>query len=660
MIVENLGAAGPADVETLAIIREHGLADAFSPEVLADARAAIEGFDAQASDGREDLTGLTIVTIDPDTARDYDDALSLQRVDGRWRLGVHIADVSSFVRPDAPLDVEARTRGNSVYFPRKVLPMLPESLSNGVCSLQEGQVRYVKSAFIDYDDRGAVLGTRFADAAIRSASRLTYKQAQAIIDGQIGGYAPEVVRLLRDANTLARVIEARRRAAGMLHLDLPEVELVLSPDGRVIDAVKADDSYTHTIIEMFMVEANEAVARLLNGLNVPFLRRIHPESDMEGSKHLNEFIRACGHKIAKHLTRRDMQELIEAVRGRPESYAVNLALLKTFEQAEYSPRAVGHFALGSEHYCHFTSPIRRYADLTVHRLLERCLRGEFGQRRHGGRSEGRLASIAAGQDMGELIKLAEHCSYTDRRAQQAEDDLRTVLILQLLSEHLGDTMEGVITGVTNFGIFVQSTKYLIEGLVKLEDLGDDWWEPDPAHGQIVAQRSGRRIRLGNLVTARILRIDMARRQLNLVLESSSERPPKHRGKGRKKGQRLPEAAQAKAHPPAQQKQHQAQPPARPQPPHQGRKPRPSQQTPKAPPPAPASHPPAQAAKPPGQRRDRAGGSGDRLSVVVTERLIEGRPGASKAAIRPEGPTGFCRGRKPPDWSLAVSEAAQRA
>ena len=546
VIVETLGPSGPVDVETLAIIREHGLVDVFSDEALADARAAVEAFDPADEDGREDFTGMVIVTIDPDDARDYDDAISLEVVGDRFRLGIHIADVASFVRQGVALDAESHERGNSVYFPRKVLPMLPELLSNGVCSLQEGQIRYVKSAFVDYDSDGHVVGARFANGRIKSARRLTYTQAQGIIAGHVGGYPPAVIELLGNMDRLARLIEARRRVAGMLHLDLPEVDLVLSEDGRVIDAVQADTSYSHTIIEMFMVEANEAVARLLDSMAVPFLRRIHPESDVEGNKHLAEFIHACGFKLPAKMTRHDMQSLVEAVRGRPESYAVNLALLKMLESAEYSPMHVGHFALASEHYCHFTSPIRRYPDLTIHRLLDTYLR-------HGGGKRGEKALREANPpgDLEQLTREGEHFSFTERRSSRAEDELRTLLILQLLAGHVGETFDGVVTGITTFGVFVQSVKYKVEGLVRLENLGDDWWEPNPSAGVVVAQRSGRRIRMGDAVTAQIVLVDLARRQMNLQLVgimpskrrdgeqqpvSSRRKAKRGKGKGRGKAQ----------------------------------------------------------------------------------------------------------------------------
>jgi len=516
-------------VETLAVIRAHGLEDAFSEDALADARAAVDAFDPKDAAGREDLTGWTIVTIDPPDARDFDDAISLRRSgDGTVTLGVHIADVSHFVAEGGALDAQARRRGTSAYFPRKVLPMLPEVLSNGVCSLQEGQKRFCKSVFITYGADARVRSARFAETVVRSKRRLTYRQAQAICDGDASGCAGDVVKLLRNMASLARRIEARRIADGMLRLELPAVELVFDKSDRVVDAVPEDDSYTHKIIEMFMVEANEAVARLLSAKERRFLRRIHPEPDLPSSRQLRAFVAACGHRLPAGLTREDIQRLLDAVRGRPEEYAVNLAVLRTFEQAEYSPLQIGHFALASSCYCHFTSPIRRYPDLTVHRLVGEHCRGRLGER--------------PPEDVAQLTELGEQCSAAERRAEAAEDELREVLVLQLLAGKAGEGFDGVITGVANFGLFVQLPRFLIEGLVRMPDLGDDWWEVDARRGEVRGEHSGRRFRIGDRIDVRIAGVEIARRQLNLVPQRLDK--PTKRGAAKRK--RRKPAARRKA------------------------------------------------------------------------------------------------------------------
>jgi len=535
VIVENLGEAGPTAVETIAIIKAHGFSEKFTEEALEDARRAIEAFAPTDFNSRRDLTGEIIVTIDPADARDFDDAVSLtHNGDGTVTLGVHIADVSYFVKEGVQLDTEALARGTSVYFPRRVLPMLPEVLSNGVCSLQQGKNRYCKSAFITYDSKGKVLERKLFESVIRSTKRLTYQQAQEICDGKTGGYDGKVVELVRNMEKLARIIEARRFEEGMLELELPDVELVFDEQHRVIDAVPEDHSYSHTIIEMFMIEANEAVASLLHSAGLSFLRRVHPQPDETSSRDLATFVRACGHKIPKDLSRKDMQALLKSVKGLPESYAVNLALLKMFQQAEYAPMRLGHYALASRDYCHFTSPIRRYPDLTVHRLVaEYCRRQLVGARRRPCPSEGGGSAPPlpeSAEDLEALVKLGEHCTSTERHAEGAEDELRMVLLLQHLESKIGEEFDGVITGVTNFGMFVQMPRYLIDGLIRMEHLGDDWWELDAVRGQIKGERTGIRYRIGDIVPVVIAGVDIPRRELDLSLAKFAGKRGKPAGK----------------------------------------------------------------------------------------------------------------------------------
>jgi len=552
VITEVLGKPGEKDVDLKSVIVLFNLPDKFPDQVLAEARTALDSFNPQAQRAsRLDLTNRVICTIDPEDAKDYDDAISLRRLDsGLWELGVHIADVSAFVLEGTAMDQEARGRGNSTYFPGFVIPMLPEILSNGVCSLQEGVPRLCKSAFITYDDDARPVSTHFANTIIKSSSRLRYREAQAIIDNAaavphpdgprtIADYQPDVVDLLRDMNALARRLQKRRLAQGQIVLDLPEVDLVLDEEGKVVDAVSEDQSFTHTLIEMFMVEANEAVARLLDSQNVPFLRRIHPEPETQGAERLRQFVTVAGFKIPKVLDRKSIQSLLNSVRGRPEAFAINLAVLKSLTRAEYSPEPTGHYALASEQYCHFTSPIRRYADLTVHRLLDAYFAagGESGR---GGRKRAKIDPEDV-PSYDELVELGRHLSFTERRSDDAERELRQVKILELLQTRLGEEFVGVVTGITNFGIFIQLQTYLIDGLIRYEQLMDDWWDVDEKSGQVRGQRTGQIIRIGDVVKTIIARVDLPRRELDLSVSQFLGRSQKEKTQEKGKVGQKPKA-----------------------------------------------------------------------------------------------------------------------
>ncbi len=508
VITKILGTSGKPEVDTQSMIIQHQLPDEFPEEALDWARKVVSNFNAEeVAATREDSRDLFIVTIDPDDARDYDDAISITELKkGLVELGVHIADVSHFVVEGSPLDREARERATSTYFPKHVIPMLPEVLSNGLCSLQEKQPRLVKSAFMTYNARGEVVRVRFANSLIQSAKRLTYAQATRIIEGKPGRFAKATIDLVKRMETLARAIEERRRRGGMLELDLPDVDLVFDDENHVVGVVPADTSYSHKIIEMFMVEANEAVARLFADLGVPHMRRIHPDPETKDSESLNVFLNALGLKPVALNDRIGLQALIRRAKGTPASYAVNLAVLRSMSRAHYSPQLSGHFALASSHYAHFTSPIRRYPDLTVHRLLDRYLNG---------RLDG--SDLSAVPSMEALEELGAYCSERERRSEEAERELRLVKILRLISDRVGEEMPGVVTGVTNFGVFVQLREFLIEGLLRFEDIADDWWEVDTSRGCVIGQRTGQRIMIGQQLAVIIDTIDIPTRRMDLAL-----------------------------------------------------------------------------------------------------------------------------------------------
>ncbi|MFO0838100.1 MAG: VacB/RNase II family 3'-5' exoribonuclease [Phycisphaerae bacterium] len=517
VVIERLGAPSQTQAQILGVIRRFGIREAFPDAVRAAARSAAELLAREDFSDREDLRQLLTITIDPPDARDFDDAISLETLDGGGtRLGVHIADVAHFVPEGLAINAEALQRGNSVYFPGYVVPMLPEVLSNGVCSLQPGQARLTKSAFIDYDRNGRVLAARFANTVIRSHARLTYVQASAALEAgraaestQSNEHAldPQVVDLLRRAERLARAIQRRRFAAGMIALALPESAVRLNERGEVVDALPAETSYSHTIIEMFMIEANEAVCRLLVDLGVPHIRRVHGAPDALSDVTSAQLSAALGRRVTKPLDRAHIRELLEAAQGTPGESAVNFLILRSLAQAAYSPAGEGHFALASEHYCHFTSPIRRYADLTIHRLLDAHLRRRASRRaRH---------SPPPALDLGQL---GTHISFTERRAQEAEREVRTRLLLTFMRSKVGQVFDGVVSGVAPSGAFVQLKPMLAEGLVPIDALGRDRWEFDRRSGLLRGERSGRVVTIGQPVRVEVVAVDELEQEMTLAPE----------------------------------------------------------------------------------------------------------------------------------------------
>jgi ribonuclease R len=505
VVTKVLGARGEPGVDLLTILHEFNIPEEFPPQVLEEARAVAQTIDEEQFDDREDLTGETIITIDPADARDFDDAISLQKTDdGHWHLGVHIADVSFFVTPGSELDREAYRRGNSVYLPRHVIPMLPEVLSNSLASLQENHVRYTLSAFIEFSPEGIPVHTRFARTAIRVVKRFAYEQVMPIVrrPERATDLAAPVKKLLLDMFELAMLLRRRRAAKGSLELNMSDVELELDADGRVTGAHEEHHDESHEIIEEFMLAANIAVATWLDDQGDEFLRRVHEDPSVLKMQAFAQFAASVGYSIHQPQSRHELQRILEQSKDKPESRAINYALLRSLKQAIYSPAVVGHYALAEEQYCHFTSPIRRYPDLLIHRLL--------------------LSHIARNKTFKgprgpELLQAGQHCSETERRAEAAERELTKLKLLDYLQTRIGEELDAVVTGVDRFGFFCRGIKLPAEGLVHVTTLRDDIYDYDRAGHCLVARRSGRTIRLGDAVRVSIARVDVDRRELDLRL-----------------------------------------------------------------------------------------------------------------------------------------------
>ena len=515
VITQVLGPRGNPGVDTLSIIHEFQLPDEFSELALEEAREAAEAFDPDNLGDRLDLTSETIITIDPVDARDFDDAISLTRDDqGHWRLGVHIADVAHFVRPGTELDREAKRRGNSVYLPDRVLPMLPEVISNGLASLQQDHVRYTKTAFIDFTPDGVPTHTELANTAIKATRRFAYEEVLPILEHpqkHAKKVSAPVRALLERMHTLAMILRKRRFAQGALDLQMPEVKLDFDSEGQVAGAHKVVNDQSHQIIEEFMLAANVAVATTLAQKTIAFLKRVHAPPDEKKLRALGEFVRGLGFECRPWVGRRELQSLLDQVRGQPAEYPVSYALLRSLKQAEYSPADIGHFALAEDFYCHFTSPIRRYPDLTVHRLIDAFVK-------HQGRVKGDGET--------QLVQLGEHCSDTERRAAAAERELIKVKLLAYMAGRIGSQLDATITGVERFGLFCQGIELPAEGLVHIKTLPPDQYDYDQKLHTLTARRKGTLYRLGDKVRVEVAAVDLHRRMLEMRLVQSQR--PTHR------------------------------------------------------------------------------------------------------------------------------------
>ena len=523
VVIEVLGRRGEAGVDELGVMREFGLPDEFPDEVLAAASEEARRFDEDQIGDRLDLTKEVVVTIDPATARDFDDAISLKRIEnGHWVLGVHIADVAHFVKPNSTLDREAKERATSVYLPGKVIPMLPEVISNGLASLQQGKVRYVKTCFIEFDPSGIPVKTRFANAAIKVTKRFAYEQVMPIVedpDAFARKVRKDVRHLLLDMYSLAMTLRKRRFAAGAIEMHMPEVTLDLNKKGEVVGASEAPHDASHEIIEEFMLAANVAVAQALEARGLPFIRRVHDDPDEAKLRKFAEFVGTLGYKLKQYQSRPHLQALLNEVKHEPEAAAVNYALLRSMKQAEYSPGEGGHYALAFPCYAHFTSPIRRYPDLTVHRLIDALCAGRKPKT----------------QGAADLTVLANHCSDMSRRAEKAERELVRVKLLEYLEDRVGEELDAVVTGVQRFGIFVRGTELPAEGVVPVETLPGGWLDHDPT-AHTLSSRDGTVYRLGMPLRVRVAEVDVEGRSLQFELadgpQGGSGRGSSNRGKGR--------------------------------------------------------------------------------------------------------------------------------
>ena len=507
VITEVLGLNGNPNVEMLAIIRENELYSEFEPEVLKEARSLPQKITAESKHGRRDFTDLDIVTIDGEDTKDIDDAVSIEEhPDGSFTLGVHIADVSHYVRPNSPLDQEAYKRGTSVYFPGEVYPMLPKELSNGICSLNPKVERLTLSVMMEIDSTGKVYDYEICEGVIRSREQMTYTNVFAILndDPEVCARYAYLVDKFKSMQKLHRLLYANRKKRGALDFDLPECEFVMDETGHVLDVKLHERNEAHLLIESFMLIANETVAHACDKEKIPFLYRVHEQPDSEKMFDFFQFAGQFGYKVADNpekVTPKQLQHLLREVEGKPCEPLINSVMLRSLQKARYATKNLGHFGIAAVDYCHFTSPIRRYPDLFIHRMIKK-----FYLRNKDKKEMERWQEFAEDAALltSEREKLAES-------AERQVDDLKKADFMQ---DKIGEIYQGVVTGCTNFGVFV-GLPNTVEGMCSLENLPTDNYILIEKLFKLAGTKHD--YQLGQKVTVEVESVSLRRRQVNFKI-----------------------------------------------------------------------------------------------------------------------------------------------
>jgi ribonuclease R len=514
-VIAVLGVLDDPGVDLKVVMAKYALPDAFPAEVEAEAARVPRSVTEKDTKGRTDFRSWPTVTVDPETARDHDDAISLDRLpNGHWRLAVHIADVAHYVGEGSALDQEAYLRGTSVYFPDRVVPMLPHALSSNICSLVEGEDRLTQTVVLDLDAKGVVKKAEFHDGVIRSAARMTYQQVQTIVDGdaELRKRFAALVPLFERMDQLAKQMRKRRYERGSLDFDLPEPKIVLGPSGEMTGIVASERLDSMRVIEEFMLAANEAVAKRLHEAEVGALYRIHERPDPGKVEEFTELVASLGYRLPSSrdgVRPEAFQQVLRQIEGKPEEKLVSTLLLRTMKLARYHEENLGHFGLATDMYAHFTSPIRRYPDLVVHRAL-RALRG--------GRDRERESHLRE-----KLPEMGLHLSEMERRAADAERELVEWKKVRFMADKLGETFSGYVTGVQAFGLFVELEEIYVQGLVHVSSMGDDYYRFHEKAHLLKGENTGKVYRLGDKVVVQLARVDLERRQLDLSLVGVRER-----------------------------------------------------------------------------------------------------------------------------------------
>ena len=505
-IVEVIGREGTLYSEVTSIAREFGIPVSFDKKSLQEAENLNAELTEEEISKRQDFRSKNVFTIDPVDAKDFDDALSIEELDnGNYRIGVHIADVSYYVKAGSSIDKEAASRGNSVYFVGKAISMLPEKLSNYLCSLVPQKDRLTFSVIFEMTNKGVLLNHKIAKTIINSKKRFTYEDVQKIIDIGEGDYSTEINLL----NTLAKILRSKRMKEGSLEFFTPEVEFQLDESGKPTNILKKEITESNMLIEEFMLLANKTIAeRIFSRGNIPFIYRVHDYPDEEKIQEFSRFVKSLGYSFNPKAGKAAGQfnNLMEQVKGTEEEGVINELAVRSMAKAVYSTKNIGHYGLGFKNYTHFTSPIRRYADLLVHRILDKTLISKTGKH----------------YSLENLTKICEHISATERTAMEAERRSIKLKQLQFLKDKIGYEFSAVISGVMNYGIFVELTDILAEGLIRARDLEGDFYVLDERKYSLIGKRTKKQFRLGDKITVKLIRLDLDNLELDFVTSQNGE------------------------------------------------------------------------------------------------------------------------------------------